>query len=307
MTDEMKRRQVIDPAVAALMNRQDERESDARLSKSDRAKKTKAKKKAESRLPGRVNLDLPLGLKKKIFDLADSERIPASQIVAFFNSGADRATALNLVPAIPPDLEDAAWIDGANTLQLIWFVILPLALPALATVTILTFQSTWNDCLPPLIYLQNRQLYTVTLGLQFFRTTYTTNWSYLMAASLVTMLPVVAVFFAAQRLFIEGITLLASTRLCPNVPAQHAIQAALGGHQTIDDLVAPGGRLLVGQREFPPMPDRLHAEEDEVRGTGDPDDLVGDTGHAQHSSQAEGDTDDQHGRAERIDHDHVRQ
>jgi len=84
MTDEMKRRQVIDPAVAALMNRQDERESDARLSKSDRAKKTKAKKKAESRLPGRVNLDLPLGLKKKIFDLADSERIPASQIVAFF-------------------------------------------------------------------------------------------------------------------------------------------------------------------------------------------------------------------------------
>ncbi len=58
-----------------------------------------------------------------------------------------------------------------------------------------------------LIYLQNRQLYTVTLGLQFFRSTYTTNWAYLMAASLVTMLPVLALFFAAQRLFIEGITL----------------------------------------------------------------------------------------------------
>ena len=108
---------------------------------------------------------------------------------------------------VPPDLEDAARIDGATTLQLIWLVILPLALPALATVAILTFQSTWNDFLPPLIYLQKSELYTVTLGLQFFRSTYTTNWAYLMAASLVTMLPVVAVFFAAQRLFIEGITL----------------------------------------------------------------------------------------------------
>lgn len=128
-------------------------------------------------------------------------------VPAFFGSPFYIFLLRQFFMAIPPDLEDAAWIDGANTLQLIWFVILPLALPALATVTILTFQSTWNDFLPPLIYLQNRQLYTVTLGLQFFRTTYTTNWSYLMAASLVTMLPVVAVFFAAQRLFIEGITL----------------------------------------------------------------------------------------------------
>lgn len=108
---------------------------------------------------------------------------------------------------VPPDLEDAARIDGASTLQLIWRVILPLALPALATVAILTFQSTWNDFLAPLIYLQKSELYTVTLGLQFFRSSYTTNWAYLMAASLVTMLPVVVVFFAAQRLFIEGITL----------------------------------------------------------------------------------------------------
>jgi ABC-type glycerol-3-phosphate transport system permease component len=108
---------------------------------------------------------------------------------------------------IPRDFEDAARIDGANLLQILWRIMLPLALPAMATVAIFTFQASWNDFLAPLIYLQKPELYTVTLGLQFFRSTYTTNWAYLMAASLVTVLPVVAVFFAAQRYFIEGIAL----------------------------------------------------------------------------------------------------
>lgn len=108
---------------------------------------------------------------------------------------------------IPRDFEDAARIDGANTLQIIGRIMAPMAMPALATVTIFTFQATWNDFLAPLIYLQRPELYTVTLGLQFFRSTYTTNWAYLMAASLVTTLPVIVVFFAAQRYFIEGITL----------------------------------------------------------------------------------------------------
>jgi ABC-type glycerol-3-phosphate transport system permease component len=108
---------------------------------------------------------------------------------------------------IPRDFEDAARIDGANTLQIIARIMAPLALPALATVAIFTFQATWNDFLAPLIYLQKPELYTVTLGLQFFRSSYTTNWAYLMAASLVTTLPVILVFFAAQRYFVEGITL----------------------------------------------------------------------------------------------------
>ena len=108
---------------------------------------------------------------------------------------------------IPRDFEDAAVIDGANTLQILWQVILPLSLPALATVAIFTFQASWNDFLSPLIYLQKPDLYTVTLGLQFFRSTYTTNWAYLMAASMVTTAPVIVVFFVAQRYFIEGITL----------------------------------------------------------------------------------------------------
>ncbi|HMQ51137.1 MAG TPA: carbohydrate ABC transporter permease [Anaerolineae bacterium] len=107
---------------------------------------------------------------------------------------------------LPRELEDAAHIDGANLPQILWHVILPLSLPALATVSIFTFQTAWNDFLPPLIYLHDQRLYTVSLGLNFFRSTYDINWAYLMAASLVTMLPVVIVFFLAQRLFIEGIT-----------------------------------------------------------------------------------------------------
>lgn len=108
---------------------------------------------------------------------------------------------------IPRELEDAARIDGANTLQIIWHVIVPLSKPALAAVAIFTFQATWNDFLGPLIYLNDQSKYTISLGLSFFRSTYQVNWAYLMAASLVTMLPIVVVFFLAQRVFIQGITL----------------------------------------------------------------------------------------------------
>jgi len=108
---------------------------------------------------------------------------------------------------LPPELEDAARIDGANTLQILWRVILPISTPALATVVIFTFQATWNDFLQPLIYLQDQSHYTLTLGLNFFRGSFQVNWSYLMAASLVVVLPVVLVFFFAQRLFIQGIAM----------------------------------------------------------------------------------------------------
>jgi len=108
---------------------------------------------------------------------------------------------------LPVELEDAARMDGANTFQILLYIILPLAVPAMATIAIFTFQGAWNDFLGPLIYLNDQAHYTITLGLSFFRSTYQTNWAYLMAASLVTMLPMVVLFFFAQRLFIEGITL----------------------------------------------------------------------------------------------------
>ncbi len=108
---------------------------------------------------------------------------------------------------IPDELEDAARMDGANLLQILYRIILPLSMPAIATVAIFTFQFTWNDFLTPLIYLHDQRLYTVALGLNFFRSSFQVSWAYLMAASLVTMLPVLIVFMAAQRLFIEGISI----------------------------------------------------------------------------------------------------
>ena len=108
---------------------------------------------------------------------------------------------------IPKDLEDAGRIDGANTWQIIWHIILPVVKPAIATVGIFSFQSTWNDFLPPLIYLHDQSKYTVSLGLSFFRSNYDVRWAYLMAASLTVTLPVIIVFFLAQQAFIEGITL----------------------------------------------------------------------------------------------------
>ncbi len=105
---------------------------------------------------------------------------------------------------IPADLEDAARIDGANTLQALRHIILPLSRPALATVAIFTFQAAWNDFLAPLIFLHNQSLYTLQLGLSLFRGAYNVQWAYLLASSLVVTLPVIALFFFAQRSFIEG-------------------------------------------------------------------------------------------------------
>ena len=93
---------------------------------------------------------------------------------------------------------------GANTLQVLRNVILPLSRPALATVAIFTFQAAWNDFLAPLIFLHDQSLYTLQLGLSFFRGAYNVQWAYLLASSLVVTLPVIALFFFAQRSFIEG-------------------------------------------------------------------------------------------------------
>ncbi|HST05339.1 MAG TPA: carbohydrate ABC transporter permease [Chloroflexia bacterium] len=111
---------------------------------------------------------------------------------------------------IPRDFEDAARIDGANTWQIISKIILPLSKPALATVTIFSFMGVWNDFMGPLIYLNKPETYTLALGLNFFKgppTNANPDWNLLMAASLVMMLPLVLLFFVAQKAFIEGITL----------------------------------------------------------------------------------------------------
>lgn len=128
-------------------------------------------------------------------------------VPAFFGSAFYIFLLRQFFLTLPSELEDAARVDGANTVQILWHIILPISRPALATVAIFTFQAVWNDFLPPLIYLHDQSKYTVSLGLNFFRSSYDVRWAYLMAASLVTMLPVIIVFFLAQRQFISGITI----------------------------------------------------------------------------------------------------
>ena len=109
--------------------------------------------------------------------------------------------------SIPNDLEDAAKIDGCSFFGIYWRIILPLVKPALAAVCIFTFMGTWNDFMGPLIYINDQRLYPLALGLFDFRGEHQTDFGMLMAASTMMTLPVIALFFLAQRYFIQGVTL----------------------------------------------------------------------------------------------------
>ena len=109
--------------------------------------------------------------------------------------------------AIPRELEDAAALDGAGVLQTIFRVILPVSIPALVSVVIFQIQATWNDFLGPLLYLSREPLYTIQLGLQYFLSEDGGAWNWLMAVSTVSIVPVMLMFFFAQRLFIRGIVM----------------------------------------------------------------------------------------------------
>jgi multiple sugar transport system permease protein len=110
---------------------------------------------------------------------------------------------------LPAEMEEAARMDGANTAQIFAQIVLPLVKPALLAVGIFSFQGAWNDFLAPLIYLNDIPKYTLTLGMFFFvgGANEAPKWHWLMAMSTLIAVPILAVFFLAQRQFIEGITL----------------------------------------------------------------------------------------------------
>ena len=107
---------------------------------------------------------------------------------------------------LPRDLEDAARIDGASEFCVYAKVVLPLVVPGILTVGLFRFMNSWNDFLGPLLYLSDEKQYTITIGLQMFTTQYKTQWSLLMAASLLVTIPVIVVYFVVQKRFVEGIT-----------------------------------------------------------------------------------------------------
>lgn len=106
---------------------------------------------------------------------------------------------------IPRDLDEAAMLDGANPLRILWDIIIPLSRPALITVGIFSFLGTWNDFLNPLIYLTDSNKFTLAIGLSQFKGLYNSEWGLLMAASTVVFVPALVLFFFAQRYFVEGI------------------------------------------------------------------------------------------------------
>jgi multiple sugar transport system permease protein len=111
---------------------------------------------------------------------------------------------------IPRDFAEAARMDGASLLQIFWHIYLPLSRPALAALSIFTFQWSWNDLLHPLVYLPtDMQKTTLTVGLAFFQQQLVMGGKFtvLMAGALISILPLILVFFFAQRQFVEGIAL----------------------------------------------------------------------------------------------------
>ena len=98
-------------------------------------------------------------------------------------------------------------LDGASHLKILWSLIVPLAKPALAAVALFEFLYCWNDFMGPLIYLQRQELFTFSIGLYAFRERWEIRYDLMMAAAMIVTLPILIMFFFAQRTFIEGITL----------------------------------------------------------------------------------------------------
>ena len=112
---------------------------------------------------------------------------------------------------LPKELSEAARIDGCGELRIFWQIILPLCRPALVVVGLFTFLGTWNDFLGPLIYLTDQRDFTLALALKSMQQkSALTDWHYLMAASTLIILPIVALFIVAQRHFVEGIAVTGS-------------------------------------------------------------------------------------------------
>jgi multiple sugar transport system permease protein len=131
----------------------------------------------------------------------------------FFGAAFNIFLMRQFILSIPTELDEAARMDGATSLQIFWSILVPLMKPAIATVAVFSFMSGWNDFFGPLLYLKDSQ-YTLSLGLAFYRAAQYSgaslsqnNWHYLMVIATLAMIPNILLFFFAQKQFLEGITL----------------------------------------------------------------------------------------------------
>ncbi len=127
---------------------------------------------------------------------------------SYFGGGAFNIFLLRqFFSTLPNELSEAARVDGCSELGIFTHIVLPLCKPALATIAIFSFMGSWNDFFGPLIYLTDPKYYTIALGLRAFRGYSGVQWNLLMAASIVTSIPTLVLFFCFQNYFVKGITL----------------------------------------------------------------------------------------------------
>ena len=127
-------------------------------------------------------------------------------VPCFFGTAFNVFLVKQFYSGIPKEYDEAALVDGANYFTIYAKIIMPMAKPALCTVGVFTFMNTWNDFMGPLLYLDDQKLKTVSLALQNFMGQHNSQWNLLMAVATVITIPMIAVYFAAQKYFIEGIT-----------------------------------------------------------------------------------------------------
>jgi multiple sugar transport system permease protein len=114
---------------------------------------------------------------------------------------------------ISQSFDEAAKMDGASHLQVLWHVLMPMSRPIIVTMIIFAFQGAWNDYQQPLIYLVNPKLWTLSLAMATYTSQYATSWNLFMAANLIYILPMVILFFVAQKYFMQGLGSLNSSGL----------------------------------------------------------------------------------------------
>jgi ABC-type glycerol-3-phosphate transport system permease component len=129
-------------------------------------------------------------------------------VPSFFGGGAFFIFLMRqFFKTIPMELEEAARLDGCSNLRIFRDIMLPLSIPAVATISIMSFINHWQEFMGPLIYLNSFEKYTVSIGLRMFQSIYGSFPHYMLAASTIALIPVLRLFFLAQRYFVQGIVL----------------------------------------------------------------------------------------------------
>ncbi len=154
-------------------------------------------------IPGTVLLIPNFVIMSKIGAINTHWALILSSFVSTYNTFLMRQFFLTF----PSELEDAAKLDGCNPLGFYWHILLPNSKPILATLGIMAFQWVWNDFQWPLIVINDKSLRTLQVGLSYLNSEYYTDWNFLMAGSILTMLPILILFFLAQKNFVQSFKL----------------------------------------------------------------------------------------------------